>query len=89
MSADDFYVSDHLTDEQIATECLACWCDRCGQKLFMHVLYPRIGRLSLEHGCVAKPPVLFEKFEQEVQPMEIPVCKLLLADYRYDIKGDT
>ncbi len=82
-SSDGFFISDYLTDEQIATECVACWCDRCGQKLFMHILYPRIGRKSLEHGCVAKPPVLWEVVLQEVKPMEMPSSKLLEMDYRY------
>lgn len=40
----------------------------------------------MEHGCVAKPPVLFEITNQEVKPMEIPSTKYLWMKYGYDDK---
>lgn len=69
-------MSEYLTDEQYK-ECVPCYCNRCGTQLWMHVLFPQIGSKSLEHYCVAKPPVVFEVTLIEVKPMEIPVSKIL------------
>lgn len=66
-----------LTDYQLLHESVPCWCDRCGQRLYMHLLFPQVGPRSLEHACVAKSPVLFSVEVIEVKPMEMPISKIL------------
>lgn len=71
-----------LTDEQYK-ECIPCYCGKCGTQLWMHVLYPLVGRDSLTHYCVAKPPVLFKIEHMELKPMDMPSTKIFELDYRY------
>lgn len=89
LSAPSDYELKQLTDEEMK-ETLVCYCDRCGTQLRMHILFPRVGGLSLEHACVAKPPIVFEVIHQEFKPMEMPSTKIFeMTDYLYkneDIK---
>ena len=71
-----------LTDDEIRRECVPCYCDRCGMQLWMHLLYPRVGADLLEyHGCVPKPPVLFQVEVLELKPYDIPVSKIFDLDW--------
>lgn len=76
-----------LTDEQYK-ECIPCYCGRCGMQLWMHILYPLVGRDSLIHACVAKPPILFKIESMELKPMDMPSTKVFELDYRYGAKDE-
>lgn len=76
------YELKQLTDEELK-HTIACYCDKCGTQLRMHILFPIVGGLALEHACVARPPVMFEYTMIEVKPMDMPVSALLL-DYKYE-----
>lgn len=81
------YEVKHLTDEEMKYT-IACYCNRCGTQLRMHVLFPRVGGKSLEHACVAKPPVLFEIEHQEFKPFPALNLKIFDLDYKYKNKDE-
>jgi hypothetical protein len=76
------YELKHLTDEELK-HTVSCYCSTCGTQLRMHILFPRVGGLSLMHACVAKPPVVFEHTVVEIEPMETPTTNILYLDYMY------
>ncbi len=82
------YELRHLTDEEMK-HTIACYCDRCGTQLRMHILFPIVGGLSLEHACVAKPPIVFERSMVKLKPMEMPNTALLYMDYLYSEREKT
>lgn len=69
-----------LTDEEIK-HTIACYCDKCGTELRIHLLFPLVGGKSLEHACVAKPPPPLFRIELiELKPMELPKTGLFYLD---------
>lgn len=65
------YEPKALTDKEM-DQTIPCYCDGCGTELRIHPLFPIVGGLSLEHACVAKRPVIFERTVIEVKPMGQP-----------------
>lgn len=74
-----------LTDEEMK-HTIACYCDRCGIELRIHPLFPIVGGKSLEHACVAKPPVFFEAKIIETKPYDVPITSILSMDFSYGEK---
>ena len=72
-----------LTDEELK-HTIACYCERCGTELRIHPLFPLVGGKSLEHACVAKPPVLFTMTLIEQKPMDMPITKILDMPYEFN-----
>lgn len=81
------YELKHLTDEEMKYT-IACYCDRCGTQLRMHILFPLVGGKSLEHACVAKSPVLFKIEAQTFEPYPELDLKIFDLDYKYGNKDE-